>query len=127
MAYWSDRVAIRTATKQFEKRNRREQLWKRLGANNHCSSTVVEPQLEEQTDQQRLRRRLAEVMSQLPAHNRVAIVLFYLHDYNIAEIAELTDCPVNTVRGRLKRGRKAIKKALELDPCFADWIQGRGK
>ncbi len=125
LAYWADRVAVRTAAKHFEKRNRRDRLWRKSGFTHVTRDGSESPSQEELADQRRLRRRLVEILGQMPAHNSVALVAFYLHDYSIAEVADLVGCPVNTIRGRLSRGRKAIKKALEADPSFAEWIQGR--
>jgi hypothetical protein len=35
-----------------------------------------------------------------------------MDEFSYQEIAEITDCPIGTVRSRLHRGRKLLQKAL---------------
>jgi RNA polymerase sigma-70 factor (ECF subfamily) len=46
---------------------------------------------------------------------RVVVVLYYLNDLPISEIAEILDLPLGTVKSRLHYGRQALKKQLGLD------------
>ena len=48
----------------------------------------------------------------LPPHYRQALYLFYYEDYEINEIAEVLEIPVNTVKTNLRRGREELKKLL---------------
>jgi RNA polymerase sigma factor (sigma-70 family) len=70
-----------------------------------------------------VRRRLAEVIAALPKKQRIPLVLFYLHGYEIAEIAEMTGAKLNTVRGRLRYGRARIRKKVLADPDLRKWVQ----
>lgn len=45
---------------------------------------------------------------------RVVVVLYYLNDLPISEIAEILDLPLGTVKSRLHYGRQALKKQLGL-------------
>jgi RNA polymerase sigma-70 factor (ECF subfamily) len=51
-------------------------------------------------------------LRELPDDFRVAVVLRDLCDLDYAEIAEVTDVPVGTVRSRIARGRAALAAAL---------------
>lgn len=54
-------------------------------------------------------------LDQLDESQRTAIVLFHFHQMPYAEIAEVLDVPVNTVRTYLHRGRKRLR-TLMTDP-----------
>jgi RNA polymerase sigma factor (sigma-70 family) len=85
-----------------------------------------------------LRRAVRAAIVALPERERTALVLFYLGDYSLAEIATLLAVPITTVKKRLQYGRQRLKArgagALrgdrdELGPSadspFAHWIQVR--
>jgi RNA polymerase sigma-70 factor (ECF subfamily) len=53
-------------------------------------------------------------VSGLPLSQRVVVVLYYLNDLSLQEIADILDVPVGTVKSRLHYGRQTLKKALGL-------------
>ena len=55
---------------------------------------------------------LAEALRTLPMHQRQAIVLHYLADLPVEEIAHLLAVPSGTVKSRLARGRRALAAKL---------------
>lgn len=57
--------------------------------------------------------RLRAVIAQLPAEQRELLQLFYELGRSVAEIAEILDLPVGTVKSRLFSVRETIKKQLE--------------
>lgn len=58
--------------------------------------------------------RVTAAMDELPEHYRVVVWLRDGEDLSYAEIAEVLDLPVGTVRSRLARARAALKKAVGL-------------
>lgn len=54
-----------------------------------------------------------EAVSILPLPQRIVIVLYYLNDLSLQEIAEVLDVPIGTVKSRLHYGRQTLKKSLE--------------
>lgn len=50
---------------------------------------------------------------ELPEKYRDSLYFFYYEDYSIKEIAQLLKIPENTVKTNLRRGKEALKKALE--------------
>jgi len=58
--------------------------------------------------------QVQEAVSGLPLPQRVVVVLYYLNDLSLQEIAEILDVPVGTVKSRLHYGRQALRKSLGL-------------
>jgi RNA polymerase sigma-70 factor (ECF subfamily) len=59
-------------------------------------------------------RQVQQAMSSLPLSHRGVVVLYYIDDLPIQEIAEILDIPVGTVKSRLHYSRQALKKSLDL-------------
>lgn len=55
---------------------------------------------------------LTAALSELPAHQRRAVVLHYLADLSVAQIAAQEDVPEGTVKSWLYRGRAALAAKL---------------
>jgi RNA polymerase sigma-70 factor (ECF subfamily) len=55
---------------------------------------------------------LVAALRQLPAAQRIAVVLFHLFDLTVADIAEQTGSSVGAVKVRLSRGRHALAELL---------------
>lgn len=70
--------------------------------------------------EQERRRRLADLITTLPAAYRVVIVLRYQEDRSCDEIAEILDVPLGTVKARIHRAHRLMKEKL-LREGF-DWI-----
>ncbi|WP_157796545.1 sigma-70 family RNA polymerase sigma factor [Bacillus sp. FJAT-45037] len=58
-------------------------------------------------------RQLAGIIQQLEAEYREVIALFYYGEYSIKEISDLTKTKENTVKSRLARARRQLRKFLE--------------
>ena len=55
---------------------------------------------------------LVAALRQLPLDQREAIVLYYLADLSVADIATQIGVPLGTVKARLARGRQALAPML---------------
>jgi RNA polymerase sigma-70 factor (ECF subfamily) len=51
-------------------------------------------------------------LDQLPADQRAALVLVDMEGYPVAEVADMLDCPVGTVKSRCSRGRVRLASLL---------------
>lgn len=64
-------------------------------------------------------REIIEVLQRgidsLPPKQQAAIVLYYLHDYSLAEAAEVAGCRVGTMKSRLHYGLKALRSLLPVE------------
>jgi RNA polymerase sigma-70 factor (sigma-E family) len=58
------------------------------------------------------RADLRDALAALPRAYREAIVLHYLADLPVDEVADLLDVPVGTIKSRLSRGRTALAARL---------------
>lgn len=70
---------------------------------------------ENMVEQRELYDLVYEAIDKLEFKQRVALVLFYLHDFSLAEIAEIMDCPVGTVKSRLHYARENLRRELVAD------------
>jgi RNA polymerase sigma-70 factor, ECF subfamily len=58
-------------------------------------------------------RSVLEAMKGLEADRRVVVALRFFGDLSYAEIADVTDCPIGTVKSRLNRGLEDLRRVLE--------------
>ena len=54
-------------------------------------------------------RELNRLLGELPPHPRAVMLLRYQEDRDVAEIAEMLDMPVNTVKSHIKRSLTALR------------------
>ncbi|MBD0676611.1 RNA polymerase subunit sigma-24 [Streptomyces sp. CBMA156] len=55
------------------------------------------------------RGRLVAALAELPEHHRLPVVLRHVGELSYAEIAELVECPVGTVKAQVSRGLAALR------------------
>jgi len=60
-------------------------------------------------------QRVQQAVSTLPLPQRIVVVLYYVNDLSLEEIAEILDIPEGTVKSRLHYSRLALKKQLRVD------------
>jgi RNA polymerase sigma-70 factor (ECF subfamily) len=51
------------------------------------------------------------------------VVLHHVEGYGLPEIAEISGAPVNTVRDRLRIGRRQLRQRILADPEVRDWLK----
>ena len=62
-------------------------------------------------------------LAKLALPQRVVVVMYYINDLSLNEIAEILDIPEGTVKSRLHYGRQALKNHLEPDEKKVQEIQ----
>lgn len=72
-----------------------------------------------QLDRLRLTQAVDAAVTALPLAQRTAFQLTFYHDMSYSEIAEIMECPVNTIKTRLFHARKRLAVLLE------DQLEGR--
>jgi len=56
---------------------------------------------------------IREAIQTLPEKYKAVVVLRYLHDMSLQEIADVLNMPVTTIKTRVHRGREFLRKKLE--------------
>jgi RNA polymerase sigma-70 factor (ECF subfamily) len=59
-------------------------------------------------------RQVQQAIAKLPLPQRVVVVMYYVNDLPLQEIADILEVPVGTVKSRLHYGRQALKQNLGL-------------
>ena len=72
-----------------------------------------EESMEEHYFQKELITEVRQIIQALPEKFQVPLILFYLSDCSIEQIAMILKKPPGTVKSRLHKGRNLIKKRLE--------------
>ena len=79
-----------------------------------------EPGPDDQLHHQRLHNALREAMEKLTAEHRAVVDLTYFHGMGYREIAEIVECPVDTVKTRMFHARRRLRQAMPGN--LADWL-----
>jgi len=92
------------------------QIWRK----NNRNAAAMEEIADESTDfeedpvSQLIRREREEefmkLLNQLPWPQRSVLLLFFIEEFSLQEIAAITDASLGTVKSRLHYGRKAFRK-----------------
>ena len=72
----------------------------------------TEPGPEQRLGEQQLRALLLRALQTLSAPQRAVVELCYFHGAGYREIAEIVDCPVDTVKTRMFHARRRLKAQL---------------
>lgn len=68
-----------------------------------------------------VKNMVQELIAQLPVHYRTVITLFYLGEFSLKEIEEITSMQEGTIKSYLNRGRNIIREAFNSymlkNPC----------
>jgi RNA polymerase sigma-70 factor (ECF subfamily) len=59
-------------------------------------------------------RQVRQALNAISPEKRVVVVLYYINDLSVQEIANILEIPAGTVKSRLHYGREALKKHLGL-------------
>ena len=97
---WVRRVAMNLATDRARSLRRQTRALMRLGPPPAVPSVSVET------------LALVEALRTLPVRQRQAVVLHYLADLSVAEIAQALAVPSGTVKSLLARGRRTLAAKL---------------
>ena len=105
---WLYRVAVNLAYDHSAKRRRKANA---LGKFIDWLMPSV-PTPERRLEAQELQDMIYEAIGRLEFRQRTTLVLFYLQDFSMQEIARIMDCPVGTVKSRLHYGRQNLRREL---------------
>ena len=115
-AFWLS-VAIR-----IWKNKRRKYAWRKRIAELQTAETEAGADClrdqrlsaEEQMMEEEQNRMIRKAVDTLPDKLKTVVLLYYMEDLSLAEIAETTGIPEGTVKSRLHQARRILKKKLEV-------------
>jgi RNA polymerase sigma-70 factor (ECF subfamily) len=70
------------------------------------------PSPEESTQHSEMRAAIQRGIASLDFKHRSVVVLYYLQEFSLEEVAYILDCPVGTVKSRLHYARKELSQRL---------------
>jgi RNA polymerase sigma factor (sigma-70 family) len=79
-----------------------------------------DPGPDQQFHQEQLHDALMAAMNQLSTDHRAVVDLTYFHGMGYREIAEVMQCPVDTVKTRMFHARRRLKQAIS--GSLRDWL-----
>lgn len=109
---WLHRITVNLAYNWAARRRR----W--LAALDGIVERLITPVVaspEQAVEERELYELVHEAIGKLEVKQRATIVLFYLQDFSLAEIAEIMNCPVGTVKSRLHYARENLRRELLAD------------
>jgi RNA polymerase sigma-70 factor (ECF subfamily) len=108
---WAGKIAFYTVTGHTKRRRMIERVM--IPDTMDVGVNRITP--EQETSRKRLREKLALTLEKLPAERRKTLVLRLVFGHSIAEIANLTNVPINTVRSRLRTGLRELRKSVSIE------------
>ena len=107
---WLHRVAVNLSCNALKKRRvwlePIENVADHFFADPHHSPEIVAERTE-------LQGTMRDVINTLSLKHRIVVILHYLQDFSLPEIAYILDLPVGTVKSRLHHARRELRDRLE--------------
>ena len=100
----------RIVTNQCKRWARKRQSSISIDAAAGSFHTNLDPLPDELLEQRENQAAVAAILCRLPEKQQLALTLFYLDDLSYQEVSDLLEVPVSTVKGRLHKARKHLKK-----------------
>jgi RNA polymerase sigma-70 factor, ECF subfamily len=103
LTFWLRRVAVHQSISQGRRKKHRSETALEDAPEPVSANTMPDPMLQGQ---------LRETLAALPERQRMIVLLRYQEDLGPAEIAELLEMPVNTVKSTLHRSIEELRRLL---------------
>ena len=106
---WVYRIATNASLDELRRRRRRPQL---AGRDSDQSPELVDHDGELRIDHIADRFAISAALADLPEDFRIPVVLRDVADLDYAEIAEVLNVPIGTIKSRIARGRAQVAAAI---------------
>ena len=114
LSTWIATIAYRTSLNYLSKKKiKADQDLDQMKGSDLLKMTDLDTP-ERQLQQKDSKVFLLQVIDKLPVHYKTVLTLFHLDEMNHAEISEIMNMPVGTVKNYLFRARKLLKEGLEV-------------
>lgn len=111
---WIYAIAYRMALKAYR---RKDEPLEDIDSDKRVSPDVGP---EQTLGRLQIRRVLEDALNGLSADHRVVVDLAYFHEMGYREIADIMDCPVDTVKTRMYHARRNLKSRVP--GHIGDWL-----
>lgn len=105
---WAYRIASRDAFKHLK----RERQWSGQ-IRDEAVIEAIPAAIPEQGLSMELRDRLPELLAHVSSASRAVIILHYLHDMSLVEVADVLGINIGTVKSRLAYGLSNLRRAFK--------------
>lgn len=116
---WAGQVTYRVTMRQLKRMRRSERtvvpVPHEIGLSGH------DP--EHDAIQTRIQKHLIACLAELPHKRRMTLFLRLVHEYSVAEVAELTGVSINTVKDHLRIGFQELRVAFSRDAVLREMLQ----
>ena len=106
---WLFGIAHQKCIQRWRKQNREELLREEI--------TGAPDEFDEGPDDLLIRREqeaeFMNLLNQLPLSQRAVLLLHFVEDFSLEEIARITEAPIGTVKSRLHYAKKSLRKLME--------------
>lgn len=111
---WIFAIAYRKALKAMQRQD--------IPIESAADDPMVDPDPgpEYEAHARRMRIALLDVLKRLSVDHRMVVELTYFHDFGYHDIAEIMDCPVDTVKSRMFYARRHLGRLCGGD--LTDWL-----
>lgn len=109
---WALRVAHNLCVDHFRKINRKPPIVTSDKQDIFEVINVVEESVEDGMMRSQKHDRIRKIVDMLPEEQREVIVLRHYADLSFKEIAEITNCSINTALGRMRYGLMNLRKLM---------------
>ncbi len=107
---WLYRVAVNLSYDWFSKKRALQPLDDVLEWLSSLSNVFPPP--DHRAEERELHSMVRDVIAELPMTHQAVVVLFYLENLSLEEVAEVVELPVGTVKSRLHYARKRLRDTL---------------
>ncbi len=105
---WIFGIAYRRALKRLD---RHQRIASRT-APEEAAEPIERRQPEDLLSRKQLKEALHNALEAISAEQRAVVELTYFHGYSYREIAQIVECPVNTVKTRMFHARRRLRELL---------------
>ena len=118
---WAGQLTYRVLMRQLKRKRRGERT------HNFVPEEVGEVGVtpEQLNVEQRTSEVLGAHLSRITEKRRRALILRLMYGYSVAEVAAITESPVNTVRDRIRVGLKELRKSIAADAEAMELFGGK--
>jgi RNA polymerase sigma factor (sigma-70 family) len=119
--HFAARIGVRTALKARRRLGSRADAYAEPVSDHDLPFHDVSPG--KAAHDARRREVLRSLFEELPEAQSEALVMHFVLELTVEEIADATGAPVNTVRSRLRLARAALRSRIESDPKLRDALE----